>query len=48
MIIDPYVYYELIVIIGSVQAYILTLASKLIFDKGNFHAIPTPYKNNNI
>ena len=45
MIIDPYVYYELIIIIGLVQAYTLTLTSKLIFDKGNFRAIPTTYKN---
>ena len=41
-----YMYYELIIIIiiDSVQVYILTLASKIIFDKGNFHATPTTYK----
>ena len=42
-----YMYYELIIIInviGSVQVYILTLASKLIFGKSNFHAIFTTYK----
>ena len=39
-----YMYYELIIIIiiDSVQVYILTLASKIISDKGNFHAVPTP------